>query len=123
MEQPRRGNLQTVAAGFMIIAFAVSLLAAWMIGAWWIFFPIILLIIGGFYTALGLVMRSGVDPGRRGPTSSSYFVFWGPTLVIIGIMWVLAAETDISGALLIILFLLWIGVMAVLLSVFKPKRA
>jgi hypothetical protein len=122
MEMPRKGNLQTVAAGFMIIAFAVAILVAWMIDVWWMFFPVILLIVGGFYTALGLVMRSSADPSRRGPTSSSYYVFWGPTLVVISMIWILAAETDVSGVLLLVLFLLWVGVMAVLLSMFKPKR-
>jgi phosphatidylglycerophosphate synthase len=122
MELTRRGGLQNIAAGFMIIAIAVAILVAWMIDSWWMFFPIILLEVGAFYTALGLVMRAGADPNRRGPTSSSYYVFWGPTLVVIAFMWILAAETDVSGVLLFAIFLLWIGVMAVLLSVFKPKR-
>lgn len=121
MELTRRGGLQNIAAGFMIIAFAVAILIAWM-GSWWMFFPIILLEVGAFYTALGLLMRASADPNQRGPTSSSYYVFWGPTLVVLGLMWVLSAETDVSGVLLLVIFLLWIGVMAVLLSMFKPKR-
>lgn len=122
MELMRRGGLQNIAAGFMIIAFAVAILVAWMIGSWWTFFPIIMLEVGAFYTAMGLLMRTSADPNQRGPTSSSYYVFWGPTLVVLGFLWVLSAETDISGVLILVIILLWVGVMAVLLSMFKPRR-
>jgi len=100
----------------MIIAIAVAILLAWLIDSWWMFFPVLFIEVGGFYTALGLAARMGEGPTHRGPSSSSYYVFWGPTMVILGLMWILSAETDISGVLLFVVFLLWVGAIAVILS-------
>lgn len=117
MQQTRRIGLQSATAGFMIIAIAVAVLISWAVGPWWMFFPVLFIEVGVFYTALGLAARRGEGPVRRGPSSSSYYVFWGPTLVILGLMWILSAETDVSGVLLFVVFLLWVGAIAILLSV------
>jgi hypothetical protein len=123
MQQTSRVGLQNVTAGFMIVAFAVAILLAWLMDSWWMFFPILFIEVGGFYTALGLAGVRSEGPSRRGPSSSSYYVFWGPTLVILGVMWVLSAETDVSGVLLFVVFLLWVGGIAMALSLRKKGSA
>lgn len=116
MQQTRRAGLQGVAAGFMIIAIAIAILLAWVISSWWMFFPVLFIEVGGFYTALGFDAGRGESPARRGPSSSSYYVFWGPTLVILGLMWILSAETEVSRVVLFVVFLLWVGAIAIALS-------
>ncbi|MBN1678055.1 MAG: hypothetical protein JW880_05905 [Candidatus Thermoplasmatota archaeon] len=107
--------MQGASAGFMIIAIAVAILIAW-VSSWWIFFPVLLIEVGAFYTVLGFLSMGASERTRKGPSGSSYYVFWGPTLVILGVIWLLSAETDISGVLLFVIFLLWIGGIAVALS-------
>jgi len=104
----------------MIIAVAVAILVAWMIESWWMFFPVLFLEVGAFYTVLGLAAAKGEGQAQRGPSSSSYYIFWGPTLVIVGIMWILSAETDVSAVLLLVIFLVWVGAIAMALS-FRRK--
>lgn len=123
MQQTRGTGLQGATAGFMIIAIAVAVLIAWVIESWWMFFPVLLLEVGAFYTVLGLAARKGESPVRRGPSSSSYYIFWGPTLVIVGLMWILSAETDVSSVLLLVVFLLWVGAIAMALSLRKKGSA
>lgn len=123
MQQTSRGGLKNIAAGFMIIAFAAAILVAWLLDSWWTFFPVLLVLVGGFYTVRGLAGVRSEGPERRGPSSSSYYVFWGPTLVILGAMWFLSAETDVSGVLLLIVFLLWIGAVAIALSLRRRGSA
>ncbi len=123
MQQTRGIGLQSAAAGFMIIAVAVAILVAWVIDSWWMFFPVLLLEVGAFYTVLGLATAKGESPVRRGPSSSSYYIFWGPTLVILGLMWILTAETDVSGVLLLVIFLVWVGAIAMALSFRKKGSA
>ncbi len=122
MQRTRGVSLKDISAGFMIMAIAVAMLVAWTMGTWWMFFPVIFILAGGFYAALGFVARITDEPGRRGPSGSSYYVFWGPTLVILGIMWLLISETDISGVLLLVILLLWVGGIAIALSL-GGKRA
>lgn len=123
MQQARNAGLQRATAGFIIIALAIAILLAWVVGSWWMFFPIVLIGIGGFYTVLGAVARMGEAPVQRGPSSSSYYIFWGPTLVLLGLLWILSAETDFSGVLLLVIFLLWIGAVATFLSLSRKGSA
>jgi len=123
MQQTRRVGLQSATAGFMIIAFAVAVLLSWAVGPWWIFFPVLMIEIGGFYAALGLVAKRAEGPARRGPASSSYYIFWGPTLVILGAMWILGVEADVPGMLLFVVFLLWVGAVAIILSIRRRGTA
>ncbi len=123
MQQTRGIGLQGATAGFMIIAIAVAILIAWVIDSWWMFFPVLFLEVGAFYTVLGLAARKGEGPARKGPSSSSYYIFWGPTLAIVGLMWILSAETDVSGVLLLVVFLFWVGAIAMILSIGKKGSA
>lgn len=121
MESSRRSGFESLSIGFLVVAFAISLLVAWSLEDWILTVPVFLLAAGIFYVALSLVInRSPQKPGEV-PRISSYYFFWGATIAILGAMWLLNRQYPGSLALLVIIFILWIGLMAVALSLPKLR--
>jgi FtsH-binding integral membrane protein len=108
--------------GFMAIAVAVSLLVAWVQGDWWLFIPLMLILAGGFWAAIGLVMRPVEGARGSGLGVKSYYVFWGATLVLLGAIWFLSDMYPGNGPAMVALFLIWIGAMALGLSLVRMRR-
>ena len=123
MESSRRSGFESLSIGFLIVAFAVSLLIAWSLDDWVLTVPVFFLAAGVFYVALSLVIQR--SPGKAGevPKISSYYLFWGATIAIVGAMWLLNRQYPGSLALLVIIFILWIGLMAVVLSLPKLRKS
>lgn len=108
--------------GFLVIAFAVSMLVAWMLEDWWLFIPLVLILAGGWWAVIGLLMRPGEGARGSGLGAMSYFVFWGATLVLLGAIWLLNDLYPGNAIALVALFLIWIGAMAVGLSLVRLRR-
>lgn len=116
MESPRRGGLESLTVGFMIIAFAVAMLVSYIIDDWWMFIPIFLIEAGAFWGATGLLVHPSARPQRPGLQDASYYVFWGFTLVLLGLIWIINSEYPGNGVLLLVVFLLWVGAIAMAMS-------
>jgi apolipoprotein N-acyltransferase len=102
--------------GFLLIAFAVAMLISWMTDDWWLLIPVFMLEAGVFYVIVGTLSRSK-DPGAaREQRESFYYVFWGGTLGLLGVIWLLNRQYPDNVPLLIIIFILWLGGIVVALS-------
>lgn len=121
MAQYRSSSYESLTFGFLVLAVAVSILIAWLASDWWLFIPLMLILAGGFWTVLGLAMRPA--PNVRGSQGTrSYFVFWGATLVLLGAIWFLNDAYPGNAPAMVALFLIWIGAIAVALSVGRMRR-
>jgi len=116
MSESRRSGYESLSIGVLFIAFAVALLIAWVAADWWLFIPIFMLEVGAFYFVLGVVMRPQEVGRRHALKDASYYVFWGATLVVISLVWLLNRQYPGNLPLLVALFIIWIGVVVVVLS-------
>ncbi|MGQ9587246.1 MAG: hypothetical protein ACUVT7_02535 [Thermoplasmata archaeon] len=112
----RRGGIQGLSFGYLMIAFAVSILISWLAEDWWLLVPVFMLLAGVFYVALGIVIRPREQAVKKGYRSSSFFVFWGGTVGLIGTIFLLNMEFPGNAVLLVVMFILWVGIVAVVLS-------
>lgn len=123
MNGARRSGYESLTIGFMFIAFALSLLVAWLVQDWWLFIPVMLIMAGLFWVFIGFTMRPGGRFERPGRRETPYFAFWGATLALLGAIWIINDQSPGNGFVLTVLFLVWIGAVIVALSLwrFKPK--
>jgi hypothetical protein len=111
-----RSGLESLSVGYLLIAFAISVLLAWQFADWWLLIPFFLIAAGAFYLVLGIVRRPGEEARRRAMRDSSFHVFWGGTLALIGIIWLANRQFPGNVPLLFVIFVLWIGGVALILS-------
>ena len=111
-----RSGLESLSIGYMLIAFAISFLLAWQFADWWLLIPFFLLAAGAFYVVLGFVYRPSDAALRRGMRNSSYQVFWGGTLALVGLLWLVQRQFPDNVPLLIVIFILWVGGVALVLA-------
>ncbi|OGS43498.1 MAG: hypothetical protein A3K76_00070 [Euryarchaeota archaeon RBG_13_57_23] len=122
MGRSRSSSYEGMTFGFLVIVFAVSILVAWILEDWWLFIPLMLILAGSWWVAMGLLMRPREGARSSGLGSMSYFVFWGATLVLLGAIWFLNDMYPENAVALVALFLIWIGAMAVGLSLVRLRR-
>lgn len=121
MESSKRSGYETLSIGYLLIAFAVSFLIAWVADDWILLIPIFLLASGVYYFALGAMVQpteKGVKPSMR---DSVFYLFWGGTLVLVGAIWLLNREFPGNVPLLVALFIIWVGAYIVVLSIPKLR--
>ena len=130
LETPTQGPSQRKYTGYesvslavLVIAFAIAVLLAWIGGSWILIIPIFLIAAGIYYAILGMMIRSGEQNVRSTLRDSMFFVFWGGTLALIGIEWLVAREYPGNGVLLFVVFILWIGVFALLLALPRMRKS
>jgi len=123
MAEEKRGGLESLSIGYIIIAFAVSVLVGWAAGDGWLVIPVMLLLAGGFYVVLGFAIRPSEEMLRETRRNSSYYAFWGGTLGVIGSIWLLNRQYPGNGVLLVVLFIVWVGAVVMVLSAGKPRPA
>ena len=124
-QTPRRSaysGYESMSIAVLVIAFAVAVLVGWLT-EWILLIPVFLIEAGMYYAVLGLLTRTGEQTTKASLKNSMYFIFWGGTLTLIGVEWIAAGTFDLSGVLLFVIFLLWIGVFALLLSLPKMKKS
>jgi 4-hydroxybenzoate polyprenyltransferase len=112
----KRSGLESVSIGYLLIAFAVSFLLAWQFGDWLLLIPFFLIAAGAYYLVMGVLYRPGEEVKRRGMRDSFFFVFWGGTLALVGIMWLINRQSPGNVPLLLVIFILWIGAIVLLMS-------
>ena len=122
MGQSKSISYEDMTFGFLVIAFAVSILVAWLLEVWWLFLPLMLILAGGWWTTLGVLMWPGTGTRGTSPGALPYYVFWGATLMLLGAIWLLNDAFPDNAVPLIALFLIWIGAMALGLSLVRLRR-
>ena len=115
MSSSRRSGYESLSVGYLIIAFAVSIAIAWTLNDWMLVIPVFLLEAGAFYAVLGIYNRQR-EQDPKAASSSSYMMFWGGTTALVGAIWLLNRQYPGNVPLLIVVFLVWIGLFAILLS-------
>ncbi len=125
-QAPRKSaysGYESVSIAVLVISFAVAVLVAWLAGAWMLVIPVFMIEAGMYYAVLGLITRTAVQPTKSELQNSIYFLFWGGTLTLIGVEWLAADTLKLNGVVLFVIFVLWIGVFALLLSLPKMRKA
>lgn len=108
--------MESLSVGYLLIAFAVSVLLAWQFADWWLVIPFFLIAAGIFYAVVGIVRRPAEEHRRRAMRDSPYYVFWGGTISLIGMIWLVNRQFPGNVPLLFVIFVLWIGAVALMLS-------
>jgi len=121
----RRANTgyETLSIAVLLIAFAVAVLIAWLSGHWITFIPVFLIEVGMSLVVLGILMRSSEQTVKPSLRNALYFLFWGGTMAIIGLEWIAAGTLDLNGVVLFVIFILWIGVFALLVSLPRLRKS
>jgi multisubunit Na+/H+ antiporter MnhG subunit len=104
-----------------LIAFAVSLLIAWAAADWWLLLPIFMIAAGAYYVFLGALSRPP-ETGRRSYANGVYNIFWGGTILLLGVIWFINREYPDNVPLLVAIFIIWVGAVAVALSLPRFRR-
>ena len=107
----------------LVIAFAVAVLVAWLAEGWVLVIPVFMIEAGMYYAVLGLLTYPGEQSKKPSLRNAMFFIFWGGTLTLIGVEWLAAGTFGLSGVLLFVIFILWIGVFALLLSIPKMRKS
>ncbi len=125
-QAPRRSpfaGYESASIGVILIAIAVAVLVAWLSGHWITFIPVLLIEVGMATLVLGLLMRSAEQTVKESLRNAMFFIFWGGTMTLIGVEWIAAGTLGLSGVVLFVIFILWVGVFALLLSLPKMRKA
>ena len=122
MSSSRRSGYESLSVGYLIIAFAVSIAIAWTLDDWILVIPVFLLEAGVFYAVLGMYTRQR-EQDPKAASSSSYIIFWGGTLALVGAIWLLNRQYSGNVSLLIVLFLVWVGLFAIVLSLPRFRKS
>jgi len=122
MSSSRRSGYESLSVGYLIIAFAVSIAIAWALADWILVVPVFLLEAGVFYAVLGVYSRRR-EQDPKAASSSSYIIFWGGTVALVGAIWLLNRQYPRNVPLLIVLFLVWVGLFAIVLSLPRLRKS
>jgi surface polysaccharide O-acyltransferase-like enzyme len=122
MSSSRRSGYESLSIGYLIIAFAISIAIAWRLEDWILVVPVFLLEAGVFYAVLGVYTRQR-EKDPKAASSSSYMVFWGGTIAIVGAMWLLNRQYPGNVPLLVVVFLVWVGLFAIVLSLPRLRQS
>jgi len=125
-QAPRRSGYtgyESVSIAVLVIAFAVAVLIAWLSGHWITLIQVFLIEAGMYYVILGLLMYMGEQMVKPSLRNAMFFIFWGGTLALIGIEWIAAGTFNLNGVVLFVIFILWIGVFALMLSLPRMRKS
>lgn len=115
MADASRSGFESLTLGFVLVAFAVSVLLAWLLEDWWLLIPIFLIAVGIYYSVTATTIRAARD--------SSYTIFWGGTLALIGVLWLVNMQYPDNLVLLAVVFILWLGGFSMALALSRMRRS
>ncbi len=116
MNGSKRSGIESLSVGYLVIAFAVSVLLAWMFKDWWLLIPFFMIAAGLFYLILGFITKPSEAQARKALRDSNYYIFWGGTVGLFGLIWLLNRQYPGNVVPLFVLFVLWIGAIVLVLS-------
>lgn len=117
MNSSRMGGYETFSIGFVMIAVAICVLVSWSLDDWGLFIPLLMIIVGVFYIALGATIRVKDQTRRSAFADMPFYVFWGGTLGLLGSMWLLNREFPGNLPVIVAVFIVWVGFVVIFLSV------
>lgn len=122
MDISGRGSIGTgIATGFVIIAIAVAMLIAWTIDDWVLFIPILLLECGVFGIFLAFISEKDEGKIQLQISNKAFVGIWGLILSLIGVLWLLNDAFPGNLPILFAVFLIFIGVLGIALSLTRHK--
>jgi len=110
-EEMRGGNRTGLAFGYLVICAAVGILVSWYLDVWWYFFPI-MMIAGGAYLLAICFLASRAS--SKGGSIFVYLLLWGGAMLILGVEWILNDLYPGNLILMLVVFLVFIGGVAIL---------
>ncbi|HDP96200.1 MAG TPA: hypothetical protein ENN25_00695 [Euryarchaeota archaeon] len=108
-----------IAAGFVIIAIAVAMLVAWAIDDWILFIPILILECGVFGIFLSIIHEKDEGKIQLQISNKAFVGIWGLILSLIGVLWLLNDAFPGNFPILFAVFLIFIGVLGITLSLMR----
>ncbi len=106
-----------------MFAVAIAIIIAWASGDWLLFIPVFLIEVGVGYLALGILIRPSEMHLRPSKRDAFYYIIWGSISSLIGIEWFLNSAFPGNVPLLVALFIVWMGVIALVLVVSRNREA
>lgn len=119
MPEQRGANRAGLTVGYLIISAAVAILLSWYANEWWYFFPIMMIAGGAYLLAIGLMASA---PSGQGGSYKIYMLLWGGILLLLGVEWILNDLYPDSLVFLVVVFLVFIGVVAILGYLLRARR-
>jgi len=117
----RSYNSFGIRAAAVLISLAVAILISYALNNWWLFLPVILLEMGMIVLVLG-IFAGRPAPGMPWTKSpSNYYLFWGNMLTAIGALLILNTFLPDNVIILIMVFLIWMAVFALVFSIRKKS--
>ncbi|MCG7844307.1 MAG: hypothetical protein MIO90_02615, partial [Methanomassiliicoccales archaeon] len=99
-------------------ATAAAIMIAWVTDDWTLFIPAMLLLGGMFALFIGFRQRAGTF-SRRESNEGNFFMFWGTLLMAFGTMWVVNYAYPGNVLFLVIAFMIWLALAAILFTMKK----
>ncbi|OGS42390.1 MAG: hypothetical protein A3K67_00540 [Euryarchaeota archaeon RBG_16_62_10] len=122
MSNTRRSGIESLTIGVLIIVFALAILISYAADDWSLFIPVMLLFGGAFFVALGIMLKPREIDLKPGYRNATYYVFWGGTAGLVGSIWFLNREFPGNLPLLIVMFILWVGIVVVVLALGRLSK-
>jgi len=114
-------TLTSLTISYLIMAFAASILIAWITEDWTLFFPAIFFLSGMFALFIGFRQRFGALTKREGD-DGNYLMFWGTLLMAFGTIWSVNYVYPGNLLFLFIAFLVWLALAVLLFTLNKVRR-
>ncbi|MDD1743489.1 MAG: hypothetical protein LUO85_02555 [Methanomassiliicoccales archaeon] len=114
------GSHAGLTVGFVLIAAAVAILVGWATGNWFYLVPIFLLELGIFVLVLGTLSKTSQD--RQGRSWMMYMFLWGGVMVMFGALLLLDSFFPGNVPVLIAVFLIFAGAIAILAYFARSRR-
>ncbi len=105
--------------GFVLIAAAIAILVGWATNNWFYLVPVFLLELGAFVVVLGTVSKKSQD--QQGRSWMMYMFLWGGVMVMLGALLLLNDFFPGNVPVLIAVFLIFSGVIAILAYLAKSR--
>lgn len=121
VESTKRVNTVALSAGVLIVALAVSFLAAYLLNNLWYFIPFMMLIYGGWTVVVG-AMNINKDISKYARADMVYNLFLGVILMAFGVAWMLYLFYPDQFVPILLVFVIIIGVAIVIANVVRAKK-
>jgi peptidoglycan/LPS O-acetylase OafA/YrhL len=117
-----RSNYESFILAYVLFALAIAILIAWAAEDWTVFIPVFLIEAGVGYLVLGFVIRPAELHRRPVLRDAYYYILWGSISALIGIEWFINMWYPDNVPLLIALFVIWMGVIAVGMAIGRNRE-
>ena len=108
-----------VSAAVVLLSVALAIIISYSLDNWWLFVPLILLEIGIYILFIGLTIGRPVKGMSWTKSDSNFYLFWGNLLSAVGALLILNNFFPGNVIILVVVWLVWFAVFALLFSIRK----